>query len=154
MENFSAWISPAIWGMVVLNYAFCFVLGREIAKDRGYPEEKSLVLGILGPISLVRFGLEMLTSTDLREALPLGFTQQPQDQPPMQPSTDEYINHPRFPEILNLASQDEATAIAIIDKEWENNPTGTIDQWIETALQNFANDQKDHQFQYSVAQYD
>jgi hypothetical protein len=154
MENYSAWITPAIWGMVVLNYAFCFILGREIAKDRGYPDEKSLVLGILGPISLVRFGLEKLTNTDLREALPIGFTQQSENSAPIQPSTDEYFNHPRYQDLLELVAQDEAAAIAQIDLEWEKKSAGSLDEWMDAAIQNSNKQPVEQKFQYAVEQYD
>jgi len=154
MENYSFWITLSIWGMVVLNYGFSLVLARAIAFDKGYPADKSLILGILGPLSLIRFGIEKLTATNLREELAIRIPQNIFKRPAPLPPYGDYLTHPRSEELLQWVAYDENTAISLVDHERENNPEATLDEWIDHAIYHLARDRGGNPIQYTVEQYE
>lgn len=154
MQNLENWMNIAIWGMAIFDWVLCGILARAIALEKGHSPEKSLFFGVMGPFSLVRFLME---GFPLRKPANKEVRSRPRS--PVRPSPgsityEDYRSHHRFRELLELVAYDEETAIRLINYQRNNNPSGSLDRWIDHAIYNLGQNEEGQPFQYHSEDYE
>ncbi len=158
MQDLNAWLTIGIWGMVVADYIFCFILAREIALQKGHPAQKAWFFAAMGPLSLFRFlmeGFSLIDMETLRSRISALPDKTGKNSQPFEPENafEQYRQHHRFEELLQLVAHDEGVAFRLITLEQNKTPNSNLDRWIDLAIFHLEHDRGAHKFQYAAQEY-